>query len=168
MLLIDIDHSLLFDETTMETIAVPTLLVERVGEEKRFMTMRTHLRLKRLVEKNGLIPFTSRTIEEFRHLELFQIDAKPKWSILENGKILLKDGKPDKRYANWLRQYEEEPSLETVLRYLEEVEQFNWTVYPAEAWEKRINRPHQAILRQEDEATMLDDVFKQMNDSQHG
>ncbi|ACB61485.1 hypothetical protein ABIC15_000303 [Exiguobacterium sp. PvP048] len=162
MLLLDIDHSLLFDEAAMKKIAVPTLLVERVGEEKRFMTMRTHLRLKRLVEKNGLIPFTSRTFEAFRQLELFQIDAKPKWAILESGRILLKDGKPDKRYENWLRQHDEEASLETVLRYLEEVEQLSWTVYPSEAWAERIRRPHQTIRREEDEAKMLDDVFKQM------
>ena len=162
MLLLDIDHSLLFDEATMKKIAVPTLLVERVGEEKRFMTMRTHLRLKRLVEKNGLIPFTSRKFEAFRQLELFQIDAKPKWAILESGRILLKDGKPDKRYEKWLRQHDEEASLETVLRYLEEVEQLSWTVYPAEAWTERIRRPHQTIRREEDEAKMLDDVFKQM------
>ncbi|OIN67742.1 hypothetical protein BLD48_02550 [Exiguobacterium sp. KRL4] len=161
MLLIDIDHSLLIDEKTMKTLSVPTLLVERIGQEKRFMTMRTHLRLKRLVEKNYLIPFTCRSFDEFRHLELFQIDAKPKWAILESGTLLLKEGKPDKRYTNWLRQQQQTASLDTTLSYLEEVEQIAWSVYPAEVWGPRMKQSYQPIEQTTDEAGMLDEVFRQ-------
>ena len=100
MLLLDIDTSILFDEATMQTMNKPTLLVERIDGNKRFMTMRAHLRLKRLVEINQVIPVTNRTLEQFKQLELFQIDAKPKWAILESGAVLLKDGKPDKRFEN--------------------------------------------------------------------
>ena len=122
MLLLDMDASILFDEATMQKINKPTLLVERMDGNKRFMTMRSHLRLKRLVEINQVIPVTNRTIEQFKQLELFQIDAKPKWAILEKGEVLLKDGKPDKRYENWLRQYDREANLSSILTYLEEVE----------------------------------------------
>ncbi|MGX8176079.1 hypothetical protein ACWS7L_01180 [Exiguobacterium artemiae] len=161
MLLLDIDHSLVFDEQVMNTLSVPTLLVERLNGHKCFMTMRTHLRLKRLVEHNQVIPFTERTLEAFRQLELFQIDAKPKWAILESGSVLLKDGKLDKRYENWLRQHQKTAHLEATLTYLEEVEQFDWTVYPAEVWSGRTKRPYQMIQRVADEAELLDQLLKQ-------
>ncbi len=93
MLVLDVDHSLLFDEETMRSIDKPTLLVERVAGRPRFMTLRAHLRLKRLVSINGVIPVTKRTMEEYQQLELFQIDAPPKWAIIASGEILLKEGK---------------------------------------------------------------------------
>lgn len=160
MLLLDIDTSILFDEATMQTMNKPTLLVERMEGNKRFMTMRAHLRLKRLVEINQVIPVTNRTVEQFKQLELFQIDAKPKWAILENGDVLLKEGKPDKRYENWLRQYDRDANLSSILTYLEEVETAEWVVYPATNLSPRLDRPHEALMPVEDEATLLEELFK--------
>ncbi|VWX36734.1 hypothetical protein [Exiguobacterium oxidotolerans] len=159
MLLLDIDNSILFDEATMRTMDKPTLLVERLDGNKQFMTMRAHLRLKRLVEINQVIPVTNRTVDQFKHLELFQIDAKPKWAILESGKILLKEGKSDKRYENWLRQHQQPATMSSILIYLEEVEVTNWQAYPAMTLSERLTRPHEGISFVEDESALLEELF---------
>ena len=160
MLLLDVDHSLLFDEKTMQSMTIPTLLVERVAGRQRFMTMRAHLRLKRLVSINGVIPVTNRSFEEYQQLELFQIDAPPKWAILAGGQLLLKEGKVDRRYENWLRQYEKEVSLDSILEYLMEMEHVTFDVYPAETLSKRIAIPHKSIDRTMDEAKLLEVLFQ--------
>ncbi|KNH36500.1 hypothetical protein [Exiguobacterium acetylicum] len=160
MLLLDVDHSLLFDEETMRSIDKPTLLVERVAGRPRFMTMRAHLRLKRLVSINGVVPVTKRTMEEYQQLELFQIDAPPKWAIIEDGKILLKEGKVDRRYENWLRQFNKETSLDSILEYLIEMEQVSIDVYPSETLSSAITLPHEPIQRTTDEAVLLEELFR--------
>lgn len=160
MLVLDVDHSLLFDEETMRSIDKPTLLVERVAGRPRFMTMRAHLRLKRLVSINGVIPVTKRTMEEYQQLELFQIDAPPKWAIIASGEILLKEGKVDRRYENWLRQFKKESSLDSILEYLIEMEQVSFDVYPSDTLSNQIALPHKPIHRTLDEAMLLEELFR--------
>lgn len=159
MLLLDVDHSLLFDEETMRSIDKPTLLVERVAGRPRFMTMRAHLRLKRLVSIDGVVPVTKRTMEEYQQLELFQIDAPPKWAIIAGGEVLLKDGKVDRRYENWLRQFNKKTSLDSILEYLIEMEQVSFDVYPSETLSSLITLPHEPIERTADEALLLEELF---------
>jgi len=160
MLVLDVDHSLLFDEETMRSIDKPTLLVERVAGRPRFMTMRAHLRLKRLVSIDGVIPVTKRTKEEYQQLELFQIDAPPKWAIIAGGEVLLKDGKVDRRYENWLRQFNKKTSLDSILEYLIEMEQVSFDVYPSETLSSLITLPHDPIQRTTDEALLLEELFR--------
>ena len=159
MLVLDVDHSLLFDEETMRSIDKPTLLVERVAGRPRFMTMRAHLRLKRLVSIDGVVPVTKRTMEEYQQLELFQIDAPPKWAIIAGGEVLLKDGKVDRRYENWLRQFNKKTSLDSILEYLIEMEQVSFDVYPSETLSSLITLPHEPIERTADEALLLEELF---------
>ncbi|MGX9807092.1 hypothetical protein ACV3PA_07655 [Exiguobacterium acetylicum] len=160
MLVLDVDHSLLFDEETMRSIDKPTLLVERVAGRPRFMTMRAHLRLKRLVSIDGVVPVTKRTMEEYQQLELFQIDAPPKWAIIAGGEVLLKDGKVDRRYENWLRQFNKKTSLDSILEYLIEMEQVSFDVYPSETLSSLITLPHDPIQRTTDEALLLEELFR--------
>jgi len=160
MLVLDVDHSLLFDEETMRSIDKPTLLVERVAGRPRFMTMRAHLRLKRLVSIDGVVPVTKRTMEEYQQLELFQIDAPPKWAIIAGGEVLLKDGKVDRRYENWLRQFNKKTSLDSILEYLIEMEQVSFDVYPSETLSSLITLPHEPIERTADEALLLEELFR--------
>jgi len=160
MLVLDVDHSLLFDEETMRSINKPTLLVERVAGRPRFMTMRAHLRLKRLVSIDGVVPVTKRTMEEYQQLELFQIDAPPKWAIIAGGEVLLKDGKVDRRYENWLRQFNKKTSLDSILEYLIEMEQVSFDVYPSETLSSLITLPHEPIERTADEALLLEELFR--------
>jgi len=157
---LDVDHSLLFDEETMRSIDKPTLLVERVAGRPRFMTMRAHLRLKRLVSIDGVVPVTKRTMEEYQQLELFQIDAPPKWAIIAGGEVLLKDGKVDRRYENWLRQFNKKTSLDSILEYLIEMEQVSFDVYPSETLSSLITLPHEPIERTADEALLLEELFR--------
>ena len=160
MLVLDVDHSLLFDEETMRSIDKPTLLVERVAGRPRFMTMRAHLRLKRLVSIDGVVPVTKRTMEEYQQLELFQIDAPPKWAIIAGGEVLLKDGKVDRRYENWLRQFNKKTSLDSILEYLIEMEQVSFDVYPSETLSSLITLTHEPIQRTTDEALLLEELFR--------
>lgn len=160
MLVLDVDHSLLFDEEMMRSINKPTLLVERVAGRPRFMTMRAHLRLKRLVSIDGVIPVTKRTMEKYQQLELFQIDAPPKWAIIAGGEVLLKDGKVDRRYENWLRQFNKKTSLDSILEYLIEMKQVSFDVYPAETLSSLITLPHEPIQRTTDEALLLEELFR--------
>jgi len=118
VLLVDID-TLLLSEQEVSGLSVPTLLVDRT-ERKRFMTMRGHLRLKRLVEAGQLIPLTDLEEESYKKIELFQIDAPPKWAIIGWGNGILKDGKHDKRYDNWLRQHDLPAGLGAAMTYLKE------------------------------------------------
>lgn len=118
MLLVDVD-TLLLSELEVSGLSVPTLLVDRT-ERKRFMTMRGHLRLKRLVEAGQLIPLTDLDEGAYKKIELFQIDAPPKWAIIGWGNAILKDGKHDKRYDNWLRQHALPAGLDAAVTYLKE------------------------------------------------
>jgi hypothetical protein len=144
----------------MRSIDKLTLLVERVAGRPRFMTMRAHFRLKRLVSINGVIPVTKRPMEEYQQLELFQIDAPPKWAIIASGEILLKEGKVDRRYENWLRQFKKESSLDSILEYLIGMEQVSFDVYPSDTFSNQSALPHEPIQRTLEEAMFLEELFR--------
>ncbi|MCY1690480.1 hypothetical protein OVA29_06910 [Exiguobacterium sp. SL14] len=103
---------------------------------------------------------TKRTMEEYQQLELFQIDAPPKWAIIAGGEVLLKDGKVDRRYENWLRQFNKKTSLDSILEYLIEMKQVSFDVYPAETLSSLITLPHEPIQRTTDEALLLEELFR--------
>ncbi len=99
-------------------------------------------------------------MEEYQQLELFQIDAPPKWAIIASGEILLKEGKVDRRYENWLRQFKKESSLDSILEYLIEMEQVSFDVYPSDTLSNQIALPHEPIHRTLDEAMLLEELFR--------
>ena len=75
------------------------VLVEKLnGKPQAYMTVKGYDALQRFGNK-WFIPVTSRTIAQYRRIHFFKDNREPDYALLDNGGVLLKDGKVD---IEWL------------------------------------------------------------------
>ena len=76
------------------------------GKELSFMAYESYHLLKKIVKKCEFIPVTTRSLEQYRRIDLGVI---PKYAIVANGAMLLVDGKVDEE---WIMETRELISIE--------------------------------------------------------
>lgn len=106
-------------------------LIETKGEEAiSFMTQEAINLLKELSEEILFIPVTTRTIEQYRRISLFQEEIRPKYAIVSNGGNILIDGEVDPEWNHAIQKRIKEECLpfEEVQSKFEEIASKQWVI----------------------------------------
>lgn len=94
----DLDQTLIYSRKSfrMQIEDKHIQLVETLdGKEISFTTHKTISLLQRLQSQAHFIPVTTRTLEQFQRITLFQKDVVPEYAVTSNGGNILHNGKQD-------------------------------------------------------------------------
>ncbi|UTT41946.1 hypothetical protein [Exiguobacterium aurantiacum] len=104
ILVTQVETWLFMDRDRADAAEVPTILVEKdASGAKSFTTMRTLFQLKKWTGQHRFVPLLSCDEAAYRAYEVFHVDAKPAFAILESGRMLMKDNERDEAYDNALQ-----------------------------------------------------------------
>lgn len=94
----DLDRTLIFSNRT-KLVDGDYLTVEQVrGIDSSFMSLKTHALLTELRQLINLVPVTTRSLEQYRRITVFQTDIQPEFAVTTNGGVVLRNGQVDE---NW-------------------------------------------------------------------
>lgn len=111
----DLDQTLIFSERFLLDRTLPVRLIEQLeGKSISFMTERAILLLQEIHERMLFVPVTTRTIEQYRRITLFQNEVKPLYAITSNGGNVLRNGEVDESWNKNIRKRMEDESLSLV------------------------------------------------------
>lgn len=99
----DLDQTLIYSRKAFRTSIEDEhiQLIETLdGKEISFITHKTISLLKELQLQAQFIPVTTRTIEQFQRITLFQTEIIPEYAITSNGGNILHNGKLDTTWKN--------------------------------------------------------------------
>lgn len=91
----DLDRTLIFSNRTKLDDG-DYLTVEQVrGVDSSFMSSKTHALLTELHQLINLVPVTTRSLEQYRRITVFQTDILPEFAVTTNGGVVLRNGQVD-------------------------------------------------------------------------
>ncbi len=95
----DLDRTLIYSKVFIKSDLKDIVLVEeKDGESISYMT-KSSINLLKLVHKDFLfIPTTTRSFEQYSRISIFNKEITPRYAVVANGGIVIKDGKID---GNW-------------------------------------------------------------------
>ncbi len=94
----DLDGTLIFSAKLRQ---VGDIVIEfKDGEPISCITARQSELFPRLA---GVIPVTTRSVEQYRRIELARFGFSPEYALCDNGGTLLVDGEPDAEWSGWSR-----------------------------------------------------------------
>ncbi|AZB41354.1 haloacid dehalogenase [Bacillus sp. FJAT-42376] len=99
----DLDQTLIYSRRSFRSDPAEEdiRLIETLdGQEISFMTHKAVGLLKQITERAMFVPVTTRTIEQFKRITLFQSELAAEYAVTSNGGNILKNGTPD---ADWNR-----------------------------------------------------------------
>lgn len=102
----DLDRTLIYSKKAFGCLEdnLQVRLIETLdGQEISFMTEKAISKLKELIKRILFIPVTTRTIEQYRRITLFQKEIMPKYAVVSNGANILVDGEPDPKWRSLVR-----------------------------------------------------------------
>ncbi|WP_215190252.1 hypothetical protein [Exiguobacterium sp. s6] len=104
ILVTQVETWLFMDRDRADAAEAPTILVEKdASGAKSFTAMRTLFQLKKWTGQHRFVPLLSCDEAAYRAYEVFHVDAKPPFAILESGHVLMKDNERDEAYEGALR-----------------------------------------------------------------
>lgn len=127
----DLDRTLIYSHRSFgaEQLDFPVRNIERYnGREITFMTERAIALLRELSEEMLFIPVTTRTIEQYNRITLFQEEIRPAYAITCNGGVVLKDGEVDRYWQDHIDKKIDGStvSVEDLKRKIEETSNASW------------------------------------------
>jgi len=102
----DLDQTLIYSVRSMGPDVDPAQIVpvETVrGQAVSYMSVRALEKLQRLAARQTFIPVTTRTIEQYKRIELFHEQLVPAYAITSNGGHVLLRGESDAEWARGVR-----------------------------------------------------------------
>lgn len=100
ILVSEVENWLFMKQSQADAAETPTILVEKdASGAKSFTTMRTLFQLKKWTGQRRFVPLLSCDELGYRAYEVFHVDAKPPFALLEHGRVLLKDNELDDAYG---------------------------------------------------------------------
>jgi len=104
----DLDQTLIYSKKFISDPLTccmhPVRLIEtNETEEISFMTETAINKLKELSNKVVFVPVTTRTISQYRRIQLFQNEIKPKYAVVSNGGNVVIDGNIDEDWKNSIK-----------------------------------------------------------------
>ncbi|AOY74814.1 HAD family hydrolase [Clostridium formicaceticum] len=131
----DLDETLIYgarflqDENCLTKTKV-RLIETKDGREISYMTEEAISRLKALSKKILFVPVTTRTIEQYKRITLFQKEIFPRYAIVSNGGTLLIGGKVDETWEALVKEKVRKNCLsyEEVLLKFKEIYSADWVV----------------------------------------
>ena len=101
-----------------------------VYEEREisFMTEKAIALLHELSDVMMFVPVTTRTVEQYNRVSLFQKEIRPTYAITTNGGVVLKDGQIDMHWQDYIRTKIDgsAASVDDVKRKIEETADASW------------------------------------------
>ncbi|WP_461207489.1 HAD family hydrolase [Clostridium sp. DL1XJH146] len=100
----DLDRTLIYSKVFLKNKPKDIVLVEeKDGKNISFMT-RSSINLLKLVHKDFLfIPTTTRSLEQFNRISIFNNEIIPRYAVVANGGIVIKDGNIDKNWSKIIK-----------------------------------------------------------------
>ena len=136
----DLDQTLIYSIRSMrlaeESLAPAMRVVEKRGErEISFMTLEAIELLKKVTEKMMFLPVTTRTIEQFQYITLFQEEIIPPFAVTSNGGNILVKGKIDEEWQRRIKVKLENEALsgEKILEQFSELANDEWVLSKRQA-----------------------------------
>ena len=121
----DLDRTLIYSKRSFllgNDRLPPVRLIETIGEKEiSFMTEKAISILEQLVWQLTFVPVTTRTIEQYQRITLFQKELVPQYAVVSNGGIVLLDGKPLPEWTRYVKQRinQHASPFTDILNYLE-------------------------------------------------
>lgn len=127
----DLDRTLIYSHKMLsqDPVDVPVRNVELFnGREISFMTEKAIALLHKLADEMLFVPVTTRTVEQYNRIHLFQKEIRPTYAITCNGGVVLKDGKVDAQWQNHISTEIDRSSVtvKDLERRIEETSDASW------------------------------------------
>ncbi|SHK28970.1 HAD family hydrolase [Tepidibacter formicigenes] len=131
----DLDRTLIYSNKFLDNFTIKehknVCLIEKKGDKEiSFMTNRAIDKLKELSQKLCFVPTTTRTIEQYRRISIFQNEIISKYAVVSNGGNILIDGKVDKIWNRCIKNKikNEAVSIADVLKKFNEIKNKEWLI----------------------------------------
>lgn len=103
----DLDRTLIYSNRAIAEFGRPADLMlkpveSRDGRWISFMTKASFIALKALFSRYLFVPVTTRTIEQYRRIHVFQEELLPRYAITSNGGNVLLNGKQMKEWSEFI------------------------------------------------------------------
>jgi HAD superfamily hydrolase (TIGR01484 family) len=101
----DLDQTLIYSKRHIPDDSRDIINIEKKDDEEiSYITSKSISLLKYILENIYFIPVTTRTIEQYKRISLFNEVLKPKYAITDNGAVILVDGEIDKEWESIIKQ----------------------------------------------------------------
>lgn len=122
----DLDRTLIYSNRSIDEFGRPVNRMlkpveNREGKWVSFMTNDSFLTLEQIFRKHLFIPVTTRTMEQYRRIFIFQEELLPRYAILSNGANILRNGEQMKEWSELLlsKKRNETASIEEIFAFLQ-------------------------------------------------
>ncbi len=128
----DLDQTLIYSYSRFgHTVQEDVRLIEELeGRQISFIGENALTRLKDVAAKYLFVPVTTRTIEQYRRISIFQAEIVPKYVVTSNGGSIFKDGNLDQQWSRLLRRNMDQQCLplEDVIIRFSEIKHQAWVL----------------------------------------
>ncbi|MCT4508824.1 MAG: HAD family hydrolase [Tepidibacter sp.] len=128
----DLDRTLIYSNKFLDKKEREDVrLIETKGDKEiSFMTNKAIDKLKKLSQNICFVPTTTRTIEQYKRISIFQSEIKSKYAVVSNGGNIIIDNKVDKIWNELIRNKmkNEAASIEDVLKKFNEIKNKEWLI----------------------------------------
>ncbi|MGD6818563.1 HAD hydrolase family protein [Metabacillus sp. 113a] len=128
----DLDQTLIYSRRSFrhEAAEEDIRLIEVLdGKEISFMTHKAISLLKQVSEKALFVPVTTRTIEQFKRISIFQSELAAEYAVTSNGGNILINGTPDSGWnARIAEQLKDGMPREEMLEKFQEIVHEEWVL----------------------------------------
>lgn len=100
----DLDRTLIFSERTVGQKHSITCVEHVEGNEQSFMSDKEIAYLKELEQSTYIVPVTTRSQQQYERVKIFEHTIVPKYAVMANGGIVLKDGQRDAQWDELVQQ----------------------------------------------------------------
>ncbi len=110
----DLDRTLIYSERMMARFPIQSSMVSverKNGQDVSFMTERAIRLLKAFHRDHLFVPVTTRSLQQYQRIRLFQQDVQPAYAIAANGGVLLVNGEIDRTWGSLISQRIEDTSV---------------------------------------------------------
>ncbi|TCP57928.1 hydroxymethylpyrimidine pyrophosphatase-like HAD family hydrolase [Tumebacillus sp. BK434] len=110
----DLDQTLIYSQRSLGGASDSCELIPvelRDGTPFSYMPKQALELLREVAERAAFVPVTTRTVEQYRRIHLFQEQILPKYAVTSNGGNILFDGEPDPEWNRHLHRLIRETCL---------------------------------------------------------
>ncbi|WP_312116315.1 HAD family hydrolase [Brevibacillus reuszeri] len=125
----DLDQTLIYSERFLTDPSLKVRLIEKLDEKPiSYMTERALCLLEEINKHMLFIPVTTRTIEQYNRITIFQNELKPKYAITSNGGNIICNGAVDEFWNKKIRMRIEDEciSITDILKQFEDIKGSDW------------------------------------------
>lgn len=125
----DLDQTLIYSERFLTDPTLQVRLIEQLdGKPISYMTERALLLLQEIHKHMLFIPVTTRTIEQYRRITVFQNELRPAYAVTSNGGNIIRNGAVDESWNKKIRERIEDEciSITDILARFEDIKDSSW------------------------------------------